>query len=79
MFADPERLDIARKETAHLALGYGTHYCVGAPLARIELQTVFTQLIQRFPSMHLACDPAAVPMRRDSLTGGLAELPVSWS
>ncbi|MGA7050112.1 MAG: cytochrome P450 [Mycobacterium sp.] len=79
VFADPERLDIARKETAHLALGYGTHYCVGAPLARIELQTVFTQLIQRFPSMHLACDPAAVPMRRDSLTGGLAELPVSWS
>jgi cytochrome P450 len=79
VFADPERLDIARKETGHLALGHGAHYCIWAPLARIELKTVFTQLIQRFPSMQLTCDPAAVPIRHDSLTGGLVELPVSWS
>lgn len=77
-FANPERLDIARKEKGHLALGFGPHYCVGAPLARIELQTVFTQLIQRFPSMELTCEPAAVPMRTDALTGGLAQLPVTW-
>jgi pentalenolactone synthase len=79
VFADPEQLTITRKEAAHLSFGFGPHYCVGAQLARIQLQTVFTQLIQRFPSMHLACDPAAVPTRHDSITGGLVELPVSWS
>jgi cytochrome P450 len=79
VFADPERLDIAREQTGHLALGHGAHYCVGAPLARLELKAVFTQLIQRFPSMHLTCDPAAVPLRHDAITGGLIELPVSWS
>jgi cytochrome P450 len=78
VFTDPERLDIARKEAAHLAFGFGPHYCVGAPLARVELTTVFTQLIKRFPSMHLTCDPTTLPVRDDALTGGLAELPVSW-
>jgi pentalenolactone synthase len=78
VFTDPERLDIARKEAPHLAFGYGLNYCIGASLARIELTTAFTQLIQRFPSMHLACDPAALPVREDALTGGPAELPVSW-
>jgi pentalenolactone synthase len=47
-------------------------------LARIELKTVFAQLIPRFPSMHLTVDPAALPTRRDVLAGGLVELPVSW-
>jgi pentalenolactone synthase len=78
VFAEPERIDIARKEAAHLAFGYGARYCIGAPLARIELKTVFAQLIPRFPSMHLAVDPATLPTRRDVLAGGLAELPVSW-
>jgi cytochrome P450 len=77
-FADPGRLDIARKAAPHLTFGYGVNYCIGASLARIELTTAFTQLIQRFPSMHLACDLATLPVRDDSLTGGPAELPVSW-
>jgi cytochrome P450 len=77
-FTDPQRVDVARKEAAHLAFGYGAHYCIGAPLARIELKTVFAQLIPRFPSMHLTVDPATLPTRRDTLAGGLDELPVSW-
>jgi cytochrome P450 len=78
VFTDPERIDVARKEAAHLAFGYGARYCIGAPLARIELNTVFAQLIPRFPSMHLTVDPATLPTRRDALAGGLVELPVSW-
>ncbi|WAC92464.1 cytochrome P450 [Mycobacterium sp. Aquia_213] len=78
VFADPEQLTITRNEAAHLSFGFGPHYCVGAQLARIQLQTVFTQLIRRFPSMQLTCDPAAVPMRQDTITGGLVQLPVSW-
>jgi cytochrome P450 len=78
VFADPERTDVARKEAAHLTFGYGARYCIGAPLARIELKAVFAQLIPRFPSMHLTVDPAKIPTRRDVLAGGLVELPVSW-
>ena len=77
-FADPQRVDVARKHTAHLTFGHGAHYCIGAPLARIELKAVFAQLIPRFPSMRLTVDPATLPTRRDVLAGGLVELPVSW-
>jgi pentalenolactone synthase len=78
VFADPERVDIARQEASHLAFGYGARYCIGAPLARIELKAVFAQLIPRFPSLHLTADPATLPTRSDVLAGGLVTLPVSW-
>ena len=78
VFIDPDSVDLVRKQAAHLTFGYGAHYCIGAPLARIELKTVFTQLIPRFPSMQLTVDPTTLRVRRDVLAGGLAELPVSW-
>jgi cytochrome P450 len=78
VFTDPDSVDIGRKQAAHLTFGYGARYCIGAPLARIELKTVFGQLIPRFPSMQLAVDPATLTLRRDVLAGGLGELPVSW-
>ena len=78
VFSDPDRVDITRKHAAHLTFGHGAHYCIGAPLARIELNTVFAQMIPRFPSMHLAVDAATLTTRRDLLAGGLTELPVSW-
>ncbi len=77
-FTHPECVDVARKEATHLTFGHGARYCIGAPLARIELKTVFGQLIPRFPSMRLTVDPATLPTRRDVLAGGLVELPVSW-
>lgn len=78
VFTDPDRMDIFRTEAAHLSFGYGSRYCIGAGLARLELKTVFAQLIPRFPSMHLLVDPTTLIMRRDVLAGGLVELPVSW-
>lgn len=78
VFTDPERIDIARREATHVAFGYGARYCIGAPLARMELKVVFTQLVLRFPSLHLTADPATLPMRGDALAGGLVTLPVSW-
>jgi pentalenolactone synthase len=78
VFPDPQRLDLARPAAAHLSFGHGTHYCIGAPLARIELQTVFSQLVTQFPSLRLAVPVEEVKMRLDTLTGGLLELPVSW-
>jgi cytochrome P450 len=78
VFADPHRFDVARPASAHLTFGHGAHYCIGAPLARVELQAVFGQLIPRFPTMRLAVPVEELRVRSDLLTGGLAELPVTW-
>lgn len=78
VFADPDRFDITRREATHLTFGHGMRYCIGAPLARIELQGVFSQLLPRFPTMRLAVPVEELPLRQDSLTTGLTELPVTW-
>lgn len=78
VFANPERVDITRHAATHLAFGYGARYCIGAPLARIELQTVFSQLVSRFPTMELAADVEELAVRDDALTRGLIALPVLW-
>lgn len=78
VFAEPERLDITRPASAHIAFGYGARYCIGAPLARIELQAVLSQLVTRFPTLRLAVGVDELTMRPDVATGGLATLPVSW-
>ncbi|MEU7743639.1 cytochrome P450 [Nonomuraea sp. NPDC049158] len=78
MFADPERFDISREAMAHVSFGYGARYCIGAPLARIELQAVFARLIPRFPGMRLAVPVEELRVRADSLTAGLVSLPVKW-
>lgn len=77
-FPDPHRLDITRSAGAHVTFGHGARYCLGAPLARIELQAVFTQLVTRFPRLRPAVDVDELRIREDALTGGLAALPVRW-
>lgn len=78
VFTDPDRFDITRNAAAHLTFGHGARYCIGAPLARIELRAVFAQLVPRFPTMRLAVPVADLRTHRDTLTGGLTELPVTW-
>ncbi|MEG3631885.1 cytochrome P450 family protein [Streptomyces poriticola] len=80
MFARPDEMDVRRPnvQATHLTFGYGPHYCVGAPLARLELQTALTTLFQRYPGMALAGAPGdarwlTVPF---PAFRGLAELPV---
>src|SRR5438270_2152965 len=53
-FGDPTRLDLRRQHTGHLAFGHGAHYCLGAPLARIEAQIGLQSLLSRFPDLRLA-------------------------
>jgi cytochrome P450 len=74
-FADPDRLDPRRSPNPHVAFGGGIHFCVGAPLARLELATVLPILFQRLPELSLA----APPRYRDSFHfRGLESLPVRW-
>jgi cytochrome P450 len=77
-FADPDRLDIHRPERHHLAFGYGPHQCLGANLARLELEVVFTSLFQRFPNLHLAVPLEEIPFKYEANLFGVFRLPVSW-
>jgi pentalenolactone synthase len=78
VFTDPDRFDPARRAPAHLSFGHGARYCIGAPLARVELRAVFSRLPVRFPRMRLATGVEALQVRADALAGGLVELPVQW-
>jgi cytochrome P450 len=75
-YADPEGLDVGRDSAGHLAFGHGIHYCLGAPLARLEAEIAFGALLERFPSMARAIRPEALRWRPSSLIHGLESLPV---
>ena len=78
VFSNPETFDVTRDDNPHLTFGHGPRFCLGAPLARIELQTVFGTLFKRFPTLRLAVPVEELRPRSDLLTGGLVELPVTW-
>ncbi|MER0246134.1 cytochrome P450 [Streptomyces sp. HSW2009] len=73
-FADPTRLDLARADNPHLSFGAGIHYCLGAPLARLELTVVFEELLTRAPGLHAVADP---PRKPGFVQRGLRELLVA--
>jgi cytochrome P450 len=75
-FDDPRELDVTRPGGGHLAFGHGIHYCLGAPLARLEGEIAIGRLLARFPSLRLAVDPAELHWRTSTLVHGLRELPV---
>jgi pimeloyl-[acyl-carrier protein] synthase len=77
VFSHPDRLDISRRETGHIAFGRGIHHCLGAPLARLEARIVFEVLLERFTEIHLLVrDP---PFRDNVVLRGLKALPVGAS
>jgi cytochrome P450 len=78
VFKDAYRFDIERSTNPHLTFGHGRHYCPGAPLARLEMQALFAQLLPRFPTMRLAVGLDELRSHDDQITGGLVELPVTW-
>jgi cytochrome P450 len=75
-FGDPDRLNVGRDAGGHVAFGHGIHYCLGAPLARLEGEVAFGALFARFPGLSLAADPATLRWRPSSLIHGLEALPV---
>jgi pimeloyl-[acyl-carrier protein] synthase len=75
-FADPERLDVARKDNRHIAFGFGIHFCLGASLARIEGQVAIGTLLRRMPALKLVSDTPE--WRESSVLRGLKTLPVTF-
>ncbi len=75
-FPGPDRLDLGRDTSGHLAFGHGIHYCLGAPLARMEAEVALGALLARFPRISLAVPPAGLRWRPVSLMNGLESLPV---
>jgi len=75
VFAEPDRLDVGRTDNPHIGFGAGIHYCLGAPLARVELQVSLTTLLARFPRLALAGEPTRRP---EFVIRGLSHLPVTF-
>lgn len=78
-FDDPDRLDLSRSDNKHLGYGHGIHYCLGAPLARLEGQTAIGTLLTRLPDLRLAVDPSDLRWRGGLIMRGLRTLPVQFT
>ena len=76
VFADPDRLDITRRDNRHLSFGWGVHFCVGAALARLEGQLAIGSVVQRMPDLRLEQDK--FEWRPGIVLRGLRELPVKF-
>jgi cytochrome P450 len=76
VFDDPFRFDVSRDPNKHVAFGYGVHFCLGAALARMEMSSLFAELIPRLESIELAGEPE---LSATTFVGGLKHLPVRYS
>jgi cytochrome P450 PksS len=78
-FPNADTLDLTRDPNRHVAFGYGGHYCLGAPLARLEARIAFLALVQRYPKLRLAVPPEQLKWRNSPSLRGLTALPVHLS
>ncbi|MFC1432658.1 cytochrome P450 [Streptacidiphilus sp. N1-3] len=78
-FDRPDLLDLTRRDNPHLGFGHGIHYCIGAPLARLEAQYALAALLSRLPDLTLAAEPADLRWRGGLIMRGLRQLPVNFS
>jgi cytochrome P450 len=75
---EPDRLDVTRQGPPHLAFGMGPHLCIGAPLARVELQEALAGILRRFPRLRLAVPESELVWKVGNFIRGVRTLPVTW-
>jgi cytochrome P450 family 142 subfamily A polypeptide 1 len=78
VFVDSDLLDIRRDPNPHLAFGFGTHFCLGASLARLELSAMLAEVLSRLPDLALA-DPSSLAYRPSNFVSGLESMPVRFT
>lgn len=78
VFPEPEKLDLRRGSRKQMGFGHGAHLCIGAELARLELQIAWTTLFRRIPTLRLAVPLDEVPRKEGAIVYGVRELPVTW-
>jgi len=76
-FAEPDRLNVSRQENRHLAFGQGIHFCLGAPLARIEAEIAFNTLLRRLPAPRL--ESTALEWNRSLVFRGTGAIPIAFT
>jgi len=76
VFADPFRFDVERRPNEHLAFGIGTHFCLGASLARLEIRVLFEELLRRLPDIELAAPPRRL---RSNFINGIKEMQIRYT
>ncbi len=77
-FPNADKLDLDREDVRHVGFGRGKHFCLGAPLARIEAEIALTTLLRRLPGLRLATEPGELAYRPIPLFRSLVALPVAW-
>ncbi|MCP2165124.1 cytochrome P450 [Goodfellowiella coeruleoviolacea] len=78
VFDNPDQIDLERQDNAHVAFGHGVHHCLGAQLARLELQIALKSLLTRFPTLRPAVPIEEMVFKQGRLVRGLSALPVAW-
>lgn len=78
MFSDPNRLGLGRQSNPHLAFGAGVHHCLGAQLARVELEVALGALLRRFPGLRVVVPDAELRFKSGMILRSLEALPVTW-
>ena len=74
---DPDRFDIQRDPNRHIAFGHGIHFCLGAPLARLEAKIALTAMLERFPGSWHVPDAPLEPIQSD-IVFGVKSVPMIW-
>ncbi|WP_344343760.1 cytochrome P450 [Kitasatospora putterlickiae] len=78
VFEEPERLVLDRPANPHIGFGHGVHYCIGAHLARLELQVAIERVLTRLPGLRLAVPERELRWKEDAMVNGLQALPIAW-
>ena len=78
-FDDPFRFDVTRDPNHHIAFGFGTHFCLGASLARLELKEMFTKVLTRLPDIEMRVPQSELPWRNSNFITGVEAMPVKFT